>query len=155
MQMALQHKLPAKILDLIIFNPVTDTHKKTTSYKTFKTGPFLTEASLDWMIDAFLPKKADRENALTSPLTFASDDVLRQFPRTIIILSDMDPLIDEGRDFADRLQKVGVDAAVIRAVGQLHAFFLLKPTRQSPTARMIVEMITSRIQKGFASSVKA
>ncbi|GAM87946.1 hypothetical protein ANO11243_059740 [Dothideomycetidae sp. 11243] len=152
--MALQHKLPAGILDLILFNPVTDTYNKSTSYATFKHGPFLTEASMDWMVDAFLPNEADRKNAMTSPLTFASDEVLRQFPRTLIILADLDPLVDEGRNFADRLQKLGVDAAVVRAVGQMHAFFLLKPTRQSPTARMIVEMVTARIQRAFMLPMK-
>ena len=80
-------------------------------------------------------------------MTFLSDEALSKFSSTLIILADADPLLDEGRAFGHRLQKNGVDTAIIRAVGTHHAFFLLKPIRQGSTARAVIEMVAGRIRK--------
>jgi len=151
MQMSLERNLPTSIIQLVIFNPVTDTHKKMPSYETYKDAPLLTADDMDWMINACLPNKKDRENALTSPLTFASDEVLAKFPSTIIILSDVDPLLDEGRAFGHRLQQVGVDCAIIKAEGQIHAHFIVLALRTNPTSRTIVELSALKIRKAFAT----
>lgn len=149
MQMSLERSLPAAIAQLVIFNPVTDTHIKMPSYEIHRDAPFLAADTMDWMIDAFLPDKKDRENALTSPLTFASDRVLAKFPPTIIFLSDVDPLVDEGRAFGHRLQQAGVDCAIIKAEGQMHAYALVLPLRSNPTARAIVELAAVKIRKAL------
>nr|AMB48870.1 alpha/beta hydrolase [Fusarium camptoceras] len=151
MQMSLERKLPAKIGQLVLWAPVTETHKKLASYKTFKEAPFLPEASMDWMIDSFLPNKKDRETALASPLTYLPDHVLAQFPPTIIFLSTIDPLLDEGVAFGYRLQKNGVDASIVKAEGQMHAFCLVKALRDGPTARAVMEMAALRLKKVFPS----
>ncbi|KIW12754.1 hypothetical protein PV08_07940 [Exophiala spinifera] len=150
MQMSLERNLPSKIVQLVIKNPVTDTHIKLPSYETYKDGPFLTSDTMDWMIDAFLPNKKDRENALTSPLTFASDQVLAKFPATIILLSDVDPLLDEGRAFGHRLQQAGVDCAIIKAEGQMHAYASIIPLRDNATARAVNELTALKIRKALA-----
>lgn len=86
MQMAIERDLPAKIGQMILFNPVTDTQMKLKSYEAFEDGPFLSAASMDWMIDAFLPNANDRKTALASPLSFASDEILSKFPRRLFLL---------------------------------------------------------------------
>lgn len=146
MQMALERRLPAEIAHIVLFYPVTDTHRKLESYKTFKDGPFLQADTMDWMIDAFLPEKKDRETALASPLSFLSDDALSIFPPTTVFLSAVDPLLDEGLAFGQRLQNAGVDAAVIRAEGQMHAFVLLKAIRDSPAARAVMDLAALRLR---------
>lgn len=153
MQMSLERRLPAEISHIVIFYPVTDTHKKSKSYETFKEGPFLMADTMDWMIDAFLPDKKDRETALASPLSFLSDDVLAKFPPTTVLLSAVDPLLDEGIAFGQRLQSAGVDAVVIKAEGQMHAFVLLKAIRDSPTARAVMELTVLRLRTALPPSV--
>ena len=148
-QMALERNLPARITQLILFNPVTDTHVKMASYETHKDAPFLPAATLNWMIDAFLPKESDRKTALASPLTFAPDDMLRRFPPTTVFVADVDPLVDEGKAFGRRLQSLGVDAAVVQADGQMHAFVLVRAIRGSPAARAIVEFAALKMRKAF------
>lgn len=148
-QMAIERNLPATIGQMIIFNPVTDTHMKMESYETYKDGPFLSAASMDWMIEAFLPNESDRKTALASPLTFAPDNVLSQFPPTTVIVGDVDPLRDEGKAFGRRLQKLGVDAAIIQADGQMHAFMLVGALRTSPTARAVIELAVLKMRKVF------
>ncbi|EIT83290.1 unnamed protein product [Aspergillus oryzae] len=150
-QMALERSLPAEFAHIVLFYPITDTHKKLESYEIFKDGPFLKADTLNWMIDAFIPEEKDRQTAQASPLSFLSDDVLPRFPPTSLILSAVDPLLDEGLAFSRRLQKAGVDAAVIRAEGQMHAFVLLKAIRDSPTARAIMDLTTLRLRTALAS----
>jgi acetyl esterase len=149
MQMVLERNLPARVGLLVLLNPVTDTHMKMQSYETYKDNPFLPADTLDWMINAFLPNEDDRKTALASPLTFASDDVLRKFPPTTVFVGDVDPLADEGKAFGRRLQGLGVEAAIVQADGQMHAFVLLKAIRNSPTARAIVEFAALKMRKAF------
>ena len=150
--MSLERSLPAEIAYMVLFYPVTDTHKKLGSYETFKDGPFLPADTMDWMIDAFLPEKKDRKTALASPLSFLSDDVLSRFPPTTVFLSAVDPLRDEGMAFGKRLQKAGVDTAVIRAEGEMHAFVLLKAIRDSPTARAVMDLAALRLRAALFPS---
>ncbi|QPC74564.1 hypothetical protein HYE68_005316 [Fusarium pseudograminearum] len=149
MQLSLERKLLTKIGQLVLWAPVTVTHKKLGSYTTFAQAPFLTEDSMDWMIDSFLPNPNDRETALASPLTHLSDKILAQFPPTIIFLSTVDPLHDEGVAFGYRLQENGVDASIMKAEGQMHAFCLVKALRDGPTARTVMEMAALRLKRIF------
>ena len=149
MQLSLDRGLPSTVAYLVIYNPVTDTHKKMPSYEIYKDGPFLAEATMDWMIDACLPNKKDRETALASPLTFAPDEVLAKFAPTIIFLSDVDPLLDEGRAFGHRLQKAGVDCAIIKAEGQMHAYASILALRGNATARAVNELAVMKIRKAL------
>ncbi|KAF4336583.1 alpha beta hydrolase [Fusarium beomiforme] len=152
MQMSLERQLPTTIGQIALWAPVTVTHKKYPSYTTFKDGPFLTEADMDWMIDTFIPSKSDRETALASPLTHISDKVLSKFPPTIMFLSTVDPLVDEGVAFGLRLQSLGVDAPVIKAEGQMHAFCLVPNLRNGSTAQAVMEMAALRLRKIFPGS---
>ncbi|GKZ37781.1 hypothetical protein AbraIFM66950_009539 [Aspergillus brasiliensis] len=152
MQMSLERCLPTEIAHIVLFYPVTETHKKLESYERFNDGPFLPADTMNWPIDAFLPENKDRETALASPLSFLSGDVLSKFPPTTVFLSAVDPLLDEGLAFGQRLQNAGVDAAVIRAEGQMHAFVLLKAIRDSPTARAIMDLAASKLRSALLPS---
>ncbi|KAF4971468.1 hypothetical protein FSARC_1696 [Fusarium sarcochroum] len=149
-QLSQSRNLPSKIGQIVLLYPVTDTHSKSETYKTFQNGPYLSEKTMDWMIGAFLPNEEDRKLPLTSPLGFAPDEVLAKFPPTTIFLSGADPLIGEGEAFGHRLQKLGVDAAVFHADGQIHDFALLAPIRGSPTARAVVELASSKLLRAFS-----
>ncbi|KAF5678681.1 lipase [Fusarium heterosporum] len=149
-QLAQSRNLPSKIGQLVLLYPVTDTHSKSVTYKTFQDGPYLSEKTMDWMIPAFLPEEEDRKLPLTSPLQFAPDEVLAKFPPTTVSVSGADPLIGEGEAFGHRLQQLGVHAAVIKADGQLHDFAMLAPIRISPTSRAIVELASSKLLKAFS-----
>lgn len=150
--LAQRNNLPLKIAHLVLFYPVTDTHQKSTTYKTFKEGPYLTERTMDWMIDAFIPNKPDRCNSLTSPLSFSSDEELAQFPPTTLFLSGADPLIGEGEAFGLRLQKNGVDTSILRADGQIHDYVMLEPIRRTATARAVVELAAAHLKRGLVYS---
>lgn len=151
-QLAQSRNLPSTIGQIVLLYPVTDTYSKSKTYKIFQDGPYLSEKTMDWMIPAFLPNEEDRKLALTSPLQFAPDEVLAKFPPTTVFVSGADPLIGEGEAFGHRLQQLGVDAAVLKADGQVHDFAMLAPVRVSPTARAVVELASSKLLKAFSDS---
>ncbi|RMZ89784.1 hypothetical protein DV736_g2993, partial [Chaetothyriales sp. CBS 134916] len=146
-QLALTRNLPAKIGQLVLLYPVTDTHSKSETYEAFQNGPYLAEKTMDWMINAFLPNESDRRSALASPLVFAPDDVLAKFPPTTIFVSGADPLIGEGEAFGHRLQKLGVDTAILKAEGVIHDYALLAPIRNSATPRAVTELAALKLLK--------
>lgn len=149
-QLAISRGLPAKIGQLVLLYPVTNTQTKSVTYKQFEDGPYLTEKTMDWMINAFLPKVEDRASPLASPLVFAPDDILAKFPPTTIFLSGADPLIAEGEAFGHRLQKLGVDTAIIKAEGVIHDFVLLEPIRHAATPRVITELAGLKLLQAIA-----
>lgn len=149
----MERKLPASIGQLLLWAPTTAYDKKHPSHQTFKNAPFFSAEASQWMHDEFMPESKDRETALASPLTYLPDEVLAKYPPTTLFLSTVDPLIDECVEFGHRLQKNGVDAAIIKADGQLHGFWLIKALRIGPTARAIMDLAEIRIKRIFASDV--
>lgn len=149
-QLAQLRSLPAKIGQLVLLYPVTDTHAKSETYKQFRDGPYLAEKTMDWMINAFLPNEADRRTALASPLAFATDAVLSKFPPTTIFVSGADPLIGEGEAFGQRLQQLGVDAAILKAEGVVHDYVMLEPIRNSATPRAVTELAALKLLKAVS-----
>jgi acetyl esterase/lipase len=102
---------------------------------------------MDWMIGAFLPNEEDRRNALTSPLKYASDEELSKFPPTTVFLTGADPLIGEGLAFGLRLQKAGVETAILTADGQIHDYVMLEPIRGAATAKAVVELAALHLKR--------
>ncbi|OQD88421.1 hypothetical protein PENANT_c004G00853 [Penicillium antarcticum] len=141
--------LSVSLCQLILFYPVTDTAEKSETYRIYQDGPYLTERTMDWMIGAFLPNEEDRRNALSSPLKYATDKELSSFPPTTVFLSGADPLIGEGRAFGLRLQKAGVETAILTADGQIHDYVMLEPIRGTTTAKAVVELAALHLKKGL------
>lgn len=150
-QLATLRRLPVKPCHLILFYPVTDTSNKSSTYEEFRDGPYLSEKVLDWMLEAFLPNPQDRRNALTSPLSFASDKELSLFPPTTVFVAGADPLIKEGEAFGNRLQNVGVETAILKADGLIHDYMMLEAVRQSPTAKAVLDLATSQLKRALGN----
>ena len=80
-----------------------------------------------------------KEDPLISPL-FADDEVLRQFPTTLIFASSEDPLLDDSVSFNGRLRSLGV-RSTLKAVSCVpHAFWALT-TAGVPEARSVQRQV--------------
>jgi len=91
--------------------------------------------------------KAAVEDPLTSPY-FASDDILRNFPQTLIFTSSEDPLLDDSVAFNGRLRSVGVKSK-LRAVPDMpHAYWGLS-TAGVPEARQVLNECQQWLAKVF------
>lgn len=134
---------PSLIHQLLIY-PVTDNRFDTTSYKDNGSGYFLSENLMRWFWHHYLESEADGENPLASPLR-AHD--LSGLPSATVLTAEYDPLRDEGRAYAERLEEAGVATTYTNYPGVFHGFFGM--TSQIPRARQAVEESCSALRKAF------
>lgn len=84
-------------------------------------GHMLSAHALDWIRDTYCGE-TDPMDARISPL-FADD--LAGLPPAHIVAAELDPLLDEGQAYRDRLQAAGVPVSYQLAKGLPHGFFNL------------------------------
>lgn len=94
--------------------------------------PLVPYAFLECVLAAYLEGDSPQKNDIagssskaTDPLcspAAASDDLLRQLPRTRIVVGDKDPLHDQVVRFSHRIASLGVDARLTTYSGMPHGF---------------------------------
>ena len=99
--------------------PVTDAVARSESYRLFREGYGLDAPAMEWFLDHYTPDKAVRADWRVSPLRTPS---LGGLPPALLITAGYDPLRDEGRAYAWRLQKDGTVADLVEFGGMLHGF---------------------------------
>lgn len=95
--------------------PWVDQTLSSSSLYLFSDGYFLTLKQLVWFRQQYLSKPEDSVNVLASPL-LATLEQLTNFPPSLIITAEFDPLRDEGEAFAAKLTSAGVDVTLTRYV---------------------------------------
>ncbi|QIL83854.1 alpha/beta hydrolase [Diaphorobacter sp. HDW4A] len=114
----------------VLFYPGTTAHQDTQSHKTFAHGLVLEEDAVSWYFDNYIPNKSDREDWRFAPLLAPDvDDVAPAW----IGLAELDPLVDEGIAYADKLRLAGVTVDLEIYRGVTHEF--IKMGRALPEAR--------------------
>lgn len=98
--------------------PATDRIAHTTSRRLFGRGFLLTEALLEWFMERYLGG-ADPHDPRVSPLRHPD---LRGLPPAIVVTAGFDPLLDEGRAYADALEAAGVPVRYRCHEGLIHGF---------------------------------
>lgn len=102
--------------------PNTDLTLAHPSVRTFGRGWGQDEDALRWFVEQWAPERETRTREDVSPL-YAND--LARLPRTHIATAELDPLGDEGREFAARLRSAGVLASSRDETGLVHGFVTL------------------------------
>ncbi|MBM3642739.1 MAG: alpha/beta hydrolase [Alphaproteobacteria bacterium] len=115
---ARDHGGPALRLQILAY-PVTDALARAESYRTYDDGYGLGAATMEWFFDHYTPDRAIRGDWRVSPLRAAS---LAGLPPALVITAGYDPLRDEGRAYAFRLQREGTLADLHEFGGMLHGF---------------------------------
>src|SRR5476651_2331709 len=115
---ARDNKGPKLRMQLLAY-PVTDGVERTESYTLFYEGYGLGGATMEWFFDHYLPDKNARHDWRLSPIRAAS---LANLPPALVITAGYDPLRDEGRAYAWRLQKEGTVADLVEFGGMMHGF---------------------------------
>jgi len=100
--------------------PVLDETLSTRSMERNALGPGLTKERMIEYWDQYVPNKEDRRNPLASPL-WAQD--LKGLPPALVMTARYDPLLDEGRQYANRLEESGVEVDYKECDGLVHGFF--------------------------------
>ena len=91
------------------------------SYKKFAKGYFLETERVASCRDLYIRSQEDIHNPLVSPL-LAGD--FKGLPPTHVVTAGYDPLQDEGKVYAGKLQAEGIAATHHRYPDMIHAAFL-------------------------------
>lgn len=117
-----RHFKRAGLADLafqLLFYPVTQSVEITESREKFADGYFLTREMIDWFDSHYLPEGVDRRDERVSPLLTPPPAGLAP---ALIATAGFDPLIDDGRAYADLLKSSGVDVQYREYPDQIHGF---------------------------------
>ena len=145
---ARDHGGPKLLMQLLAY-PVTDAVARTESYRHFEDGYGLNAVTMEWFFDHYAPEKESRGDWRVSPLRAAS---LAGLPPALVVTAGYDPLRDEGRAYAWRLQQEGTQADLVEFGGMLHGFLsspmLLHGARRGTTlcAAALREALVLRAQ---------
>jgi len=112
------HEQGGAAFQLLLY-PVCDLSFKRASYATFGEGYLLSEESMDFYRDNYLPHSAARSDPRASPILFED---LSGLPPAYVATAGFDPLRDEGEDYARRMREAGVRVALRRHDGLVHSF---------------------------------
>ena len=103
----------------VLVYPITDYSFDTDSYRQYTDAKPLNAPMMKWFFSHYLTDEADGADARVSPLR----GELEGLPPTTVITAEIDPLRDDGRRYADRLQEAGVDVEHRHYEGVTHEFF--------------------------------
>ena len=111
---------PALAFQLLIY-PATDQRLATASHERNAQGYLLTRDGIQYFRRAYLPNERDWTDWRASPLLAKSHANL---PPALVITAGYDPLLDEGRAYAERLRAAGVQVAYREFADMVHGFVL-------------------------------
>ncbi|ARU06826.1 alpha/beta hydrolase [Comamonas serinivorans] len=105
----------------VLFYPGTCAHQDTPSHTRFAHSPLLDEALITWFFQQYIDE-VDREDWRFAPLVSADVDGVAP---AWIGLAEVDPLVDEGVAYADKLRMAGVPVELEIYRGVTHAMMTM------------------------------
>jgi acetyl esterase len=112
---------PALAFQLLVY-PATDQRLGTASHERNARGYLLERESIDFFRRCYLPDPRAYADWRASPL-LASEH--RGLPPALVITAGYDPLLDEGKSYAERLRAAGVEVAYREYPDMVHGFLLM------------------------------
>ena len=114
------HRQRPLAFQLLIY-PATDQHCNTDSHRRNGEGYLLTREAIEFFRRCYLLEKEHWADWRASPLLAASHAGL---PPAFVLTAGYDPLRDEGREYAERLARAGVEVAYRDYGDMVHGFLL-------------------------------
>jgi len=111
---------PAVAFQLLVY-PATDQRCASASHERNAQGYLLTRDAIQYFRRNYLPNERDWTDWRASPLLAKRHDEL---PPALIITAGYDPLVDEGRAYADKLRAAGVRVSYREFADMVHGFIL-------------------------------
>jgi acetyl esterase len=132
-------ELHAPVFQALIY-PAVDLTAQSESYKSVTADVPLTAATMHYFIAHYTPNPVDRRNWRASPLLASS---LKGVAPALVMTVAHDPLSDEGRAFAKKLDEAGVRVCAMHVNDQVHG--LLGMGKFVPAANHIGDHIFKTI----------
>ncbi len=137
---------PALRYQLLIY-PATDQRCGFASHQRNGEGYLLTRQSIAYFRGHYLPRTHDWLDWRASPLLAPR---LAGLPPAFVLTAGFDPLLDEGRAYAERLAKEDVEVAYREYADMVHGFILFGGALQ--TANAAVEECCRRLRGAFEAA---
>lgn len=128
----------------VLHCPVTDYSFETKSYRENSDGYLLTQEAMRWFWAHYLGEGNDGSDALASPLRA---ETVTGLPAALVQTAEFDPLLDEGRAYADRLRESGVPVTYTEYSGVVHDPWLMFGV--VPKGRQTVDEAGAFLKKCF------
>jgi acetyl esterase/lipase len=140
-----QAPAPKPCFQLLIY-PGLNLSATTRSHELFSEGFLLSAADIGWFQDHHVPDRSQRTDLRASP-GLATE--LAGLPPAYVLTAGFDPLRDEGRDYARRLQEAGVSAQDVCCEGLVHGF--LQITAAVPAADAALDDAARALREAVTS----
>ena len=134
---------PALCFQMLVY-PATDQHYGTPSIDRNGEGFLLTKSAMHYFRGHYLPDAKDWNDWRASPLRAAT---LGGLPPAFVITAGFDPLVDEGKAYAQRLAKEGVEVEYLDYPDMVHGFLLMGGVLD--TARQAVADCSARLRQAY------
>ncbi len=131
-----------QILHQVLIYPCTDGRLIQPSVDQFGEGYLLTKKMMRWFLDHYMSKPEDVYHPYFS-LLLAED--LKNLPPAFVITAEYDPLKDEGRAYAKRLEEAGNKVRYKDYEGMIHAFISMP--KVSPIVKGCFKDIQTELTK--------
>lgn len=120
----------------LLIYPVTDHAFDTDSYTENASGYFITRGDMERFWDDYLETDLDGDHPYASPLRTPD---LADLPPATVITAGFDPLRDEGRAYADRLEDAGVPVNRLEYPDMIHGFLTMLADPEWDRAREAID----------------
>jgi acetyl esterase len=114
--------LKGKLAFQLLIYPATDQRMATESLKRNGEGYLLTRAMMEKFRSYYLPRREDHLDWRASPVLAKS---LAGLAPAFVLTAGFDPLQDEGREYAERLKREGVEAEYKDYADMIHGFVVM------------------------------
>ncbi len=131
----------------LLLYPAVDALANTGSMAMNADGYLLTREAMVWFYDHYIPDAADRSDWRASPLRARS---FAGLPPAMVITAGFDPLLDEGRAYAERLAHDGVTVEHVAFGSLIHGFLGMPGVL--PQARRALAMAGQAVREALAGS---
>lgn len=112
----------AKVAGQVLLCPMVDANFETLSYRENAAGYGIARAQCIWFLSQYAPDSKNYSNPLLAPLRASH---FQDLPPALVVTAEFDPLRDEGRAFAKKLQEAGVAYQDLFYRGMTHGFSTL------------------------------
>ena len=138
---------PALAFQLLVY-PATDQRCASPSHARNGKGYLLTSEGIDFFSRCYLPDRNTLTDWRASPLLAPS---LAGLPPALVLTAGYDPLLDEGRAYAERLSREGVAVEHRQYPDMVHGFLLFGGVLD--TANAAVAECSAALARAFESAM--
>ena len=128
----------------LLIYPATDQRCEFDSHSRNGEGYLLTKQGIEFFRAGYLPKRKDWTDWRASPLLAADH---RGVAPAYVLTAGFDPLLDEGRAYADKLSSAGVEVEYREYADMIHGFILFGGVVD--TANAAVAECCARLRAAF------